>query len=274
MDDIDNFLNEDLGDEGDITSDAIFTSEMAQAQIIAKDGCVVAGLEEAKIVFEKVGAKMDLKVNDGEFVEEKTIIAEIKGQIKSILNGERLALNFIGRMSGIATETKKLVDLCHKINPDVRIAATRKTTPGFRKYEKRAVLLGGGEPHRSGLFDAVMIKDNHIKFAGSVEDAIKRVQDKIKGKVIEVEVENEEDAITAAKMNVNVIMLDNLNPVISQKIAGKIRDIDRTIIIEISGNVTLKNIEKYALFADRISLGYLTHSVKNMDFSLGIARKI
>ncbi len=274
MDDIDNFLKEDLGDEGDITSDAIFASEMAQAQIIAKDSCVVAGLEEAKIVFEKVGAKMDLKVNDGEFVEEKTVIAEIKGQIKSILKGERLALNFIGRMSGIATETKKLVDLCHKINPDVRVAATRKTTPGFRKYEKRAVVLGGGEPHRSGLFDAAIIKDNHIKFAGSAEDAIKRVQDKIKGKVIEVEVENEEDAVTAAKMNVDVIMLDNLNPVISQKIAGKIRDIDRTIVIEISGNVTLKNIEKYALFADRISLGYLTHSVKNMDFSLNIARKI
>ena len=270
MDDIDRFLKEDLGQEGDITSDSLFTTEIGKAHIVSKENCIAAGLEEAKKVFEKTGAKTILKVKDGNFVKKDTIIAEIKGPIQAILKGERLALNFIGRMSGIATETKKLVDFCKKINPNVKIAATRKTTPGFRKYEKRAVVLGGGEEHRFGLYDAVMIKDNHIKGIGSVEEAINLAQQKVSDKTIEVEVENEQDAITAAKMNVDVVMLDNFNPEDGKIIAEKIRKINCKILIEMSGGITLENIEKYASFADRISLGYLTHSIKNKNFSLEI----
>jgi nicotinate-nucleotide pyrophosphorylase (carboxylating) len=156
------------------------------------------------------------------------------------------------------------------INSNVTIASTRKTTPGFRKYEKKAVVHGGGELHRFGLFDVVMIKDNHIKAVGSVEEAIRRVKQKIDNKIIEVEIENLQDAITAAKMRVNVVMLDNLEPNIGKEIAYKIREIDSNIIIEISGGITPKNIVEYASFADRISLGYLTHSIKSKDFSLEI----
>ena len=194
----------------------------------------------------------------------------IKGSARSLLKGERLALNIIGRMSGIATETKKLVDICKSINPNITVAATRKTTPGFRKFEKRAVEIGGGEPHRYGLFDVVIIKDNHIKLVGSVEGAITKVKDKVHDKIIEVEVENEKDAVTAARLNVDVIMLDNFNPKSGAFIAKKVKQINPNIIIEISGRITFNNIAEYASFADRISLGYLTHSVSSKDFSLEI----
>ncbi|OYT58047.1 nicotinate-nucleotide diphosphorylase (carboxylating) [Euryarchaeota archaeon ex4484_162] len=270
MDDIDRYLQEDLGTAGDITSDSLFTDEIAYAYIVSKEKCVVAGLEEAKNVFERVGATATLMVNDGDLIEKNTAVAYINGSIRSILRGERLALNFICRMSGIASETKRLIDICRTVNPQVIIAATRKTTPGFRKYEKKAVILGGGDPHRYGLYDAVMIKDNHIRFIGSVEDAIKRVKKKIKNKIIEVEVENKEDAIAAAKLDVDVIMLDNFDAKSGRLTAKKIRQINPHIVIEVSGGITPENIIEYASFADRISLGYLTHSIKSKDFSLEI----
>ena len=270
MDDIDRFLKEDLKDEGDVTSDSLFTDEIGKAHIIVKEDCIVAGLKEAKKVFEKTGAKIKLLAQDGDLVKKQTIVAEIKGQIRSILKGERLALNFICRMSGIATETSKLVDKCRSINPRVTIAATRKTTPGFRKYEKKAVVLGGGEAHRYGLYDVIMIKDNHIKGFGSVEKSINKAKQNIKNKTIEVEVENEEDALIAAKLNVDVIMLDNFDPTKGKLVAKKIREINRDILIEISGGVNPDKIVDYASFADRISLGYLTHSIKSIDFSLEI----
>lgn len=268
MDDIDRFLKEDIGEDGDITSNSLFTDEIALAHIVAKENCVVAGLEEIKMVFKRTGAQIRLLVNDGDFVKEKTIVAEVKGSIRSILMGERLALNFICKMSGIASETKKLVDKCRNINPRVTVAATRKTTPGFRKYEKKAVVLGGGESHRYGLYDAVMIKDNHIKFVGSVEEAIRRVKQKVHDTIVEVEVENEKDALIAVEMKIDVIMLDNCTPEDAEVLAEKIRKIDTNVLIEISGGVTPDNIVEYASFADRISLGYITHSIKSKDFSL------
>ena len=206
----------------------------------------------------------------GDAIKKRKPVLEIKGTVRSILKAERLALNIIGRMSGIASETKILVERCKKINPRVTIAATRKTTPGFRSFEKKAVMLGGGMPHRYGLYDAVLIKDNHLKIIGSVEEAIKKVKKKIPDKIIEIEVENESDALIAATMRADVIMLDNLNPKSGQRIARKVREINPDIIIEVSGGITPTNIENYASFADRISLGYLTHSVRNKDFSLEI----
>lgn len=268
MNDIDRFLDEDLGNEGDITSDSLFFNENAKGHIISKENCIIAGLDEIKDVFDKTGAKTEFKVNNGDFVKKGTIVAIVNGSARSILKGERLAINIIGRMSGISTETKKLVEICKSINPKVTVAATRKTTPGFRKYEKKAVVIGGGEAHRFGLYDAVMIKDNHIKIIGSVEKAITIIKEKVQNKIIEIEVENEKDAITAAKLNVDVIMLDNLDPKTGREIANKIREINQNILIEISGGVTLSNISKYASFADRISLGYITHSIKSIDFSL------
>jgi nicotinate-nucleotide pyrophosphorylase (carboxylating) len=264
------YLDEDLGDKEDITSNSLFTNEKVTAQIISNEECIVAGLEETKIIFKKLGSKTLTLVKDGEYIKKNKIICKIKGPAKSILTGERLVLNIIGRMSGVATETKNLVDKCKKINPKIQIAATRKTTPGFRKFEKKAVTLGGGESHRQGLYDVVMIKDNHIKIVGSIEDAIIRVKQKIKNKIIEVEVENKEDALTAAKLDVDVIMLDNFDPVSAKKTIDKIREINSRILIEISGGITPKNILDYVKFADRISLGFLTHSIKSKNFSLEI----
>jgi len=270
MDDIDRFLREDLGKQGDVTSNALFTTENASAVITAKEDCIVAGLTEALLVFQKTGAKAKQLVKDGTLVKKGTAVLKIEGHTRSILKGERLALNFIGRMSGIASETHMLVERCRKINPHVTIAATRKTTPGFRRYEKKAVILGGGEPHRYGLYDAVLIKDSHLNIIGSVEEALTRAKKKTRKKTIEIEVENESDALVAARMKVDVIMLDNLDARTGAGITRKIRAINSHILIEVSGGITIKNIDQYAVFADRISLGYLTHSIKNKDFSLEI----
>jgi len=270
MDEIDVYLKEDLRNEGDITSESLFTNEIAKGKIVCKENCIVAGLEESKEIFEKLGVKIKSNFKDGDKINKGDVVAEVSGSAIPILKGERLALNFIGRMSGIATETKKIVDKCKKINPNVTIAATRKTTPGFRKFEKKAVEIGGGKPHRFGLYDAIMIKDNHIKIIGSVENAIRKIKSKTKGKPIEIEVKNEKEAITAAKLNVDVIMLDNFTPKNAKITSEKIRRINPKTLIEISGGVNQKNIMNYAAFADRISLGCLTHSIKSIDFSLEI----
>ena len=270
MDDIQRFLHEDLDDEGDITSESLFTDEEVKAVIISKEKCVVAGIDAVKNILKKFDIIYSEKVNDGMVIDKGRVIFEISGLAKSILKVERLILNIISRMSGIATETKKLVDICSKINPKIKIASTRKTTPGFRKYEKQAVVIGGGELHRLGLYDAVMIKDNHLKIAGSVEKSIKKVKQEIKDKTIEIEVENEEDALIATKNSVDIIMLDNLKPETAEEITKKIKKINPNILVEISGGINENNIKDYASFADRISLGYITNSVRSMDFSLEI----
>ena len=272
MDDIDRFLDEDLNDRGDITSDSLFSNEKADAVIISKDPCILAGMHEAALTFKRTGAKITPLISDGEEIQKSTPVAEISGPVRSILIGERLALNFLGRMSAIATTTRQLVDRCKHINPSIEIAATRKTTPGFRSYEKKAVQIGGGVPHRFGLYDAIMIKDNHLKCVESVETAIRKVQTAVKNVVIEIEVEREKDALLAASLNVDVIMLDNLSPTQGASIAQKIRKINPDVIIEVSGGITPENIEDYASYADRISLGYLTHTVHHKDFSLDILR--
>jgi nicotinate-nucleotide pyrophosphorylase (carboxylating) len=270
MDDIDRYLLEDLGIEGDITSNSIFEEETGCGHIISRQDCIVAGLIEVKKVFEKTGSNVKLTAKDGDKILENTIAVKIDGSLRSILTGERLALNFICRMSGIATETRDLVDKCKKVNPKVNIAATRKTTPGFRKYEKKAVIIGGGQPHRYGLYDAVLIKDNHIRAAGSIQKAIKKVKNHVSEKIIEVEVEKKSDALIAANMGVDAILIDNLKPKSAEVLAKQIRKVDKNILIEVSGGINQNNILEYASFADRISLGYITHSIKSIDFSLDI----
>jgi nicotinate-nucleotide pyrophosphorylase (carboxylating) len=271
MDEIKRFLDEDLGTEGDITSNALFSNEVVQAILFVKEKCIIAGLEEAKTIFEKTGAKVELNHQDGDFVKKNSQIALIYGPARSILKAERLCLNFLGRMSGIASETNSLIKIAKRKNPKVTILATRKTTPGFRRFEKKAVIIGGGEPHRFGLFDAFLIKDNHIKLIGSVNQAIQNVKQSNKNhKIIEIEVENETDALIAARLKVDIIMLDNFDSTHAEIVAQKIRQVDSNIKIEVSGGIKKSNIEEYASFADRISIGYITHSIKSKDFSLEI----
>jgi nicotinate-nucleotide pyrophosphorylase (carboxylating) len=270
MDDITYFLREDLNDIGDITTEALFTDETGEGRIIVNNDCVLAGLKDIEQVFMKRGAILHSSYHDGNSIKKFETVATVNGSIRAILSAERLALNILGRMSGIATETKKIVDLCKILNERVEIAATRKTTPGFRKYEKKAVVIGGGVSHRMGLYDTILIKDNHLKLIGSVEKAINKVRQKYKDIPIEIEIENKADAITAAKMNVDIIMLDNIAPRKAKEIISNIKLINPSVSVEISGGITEKNIRSYAPFSDRISLGKLTHTIKNIDFSLEI----
>jgi nicotinate-nucleotide pyrophosphorylase (carboxylating) len=261
------YLNEDLG-EGDVTSDALLGDEVAVGAIVAKDDCVVAGLEEATGLFRDHGLKADSNFKDGDNVKNGDEVLRVEGKAKAILGVERTALNFIMRMSGIATETSNLAGMCRRVNKDIRIAATRKTTPGFREFEKKAVEIGGGWTHRRDLSDFILIKDNHLKVVGSIEEAIKRAS-KSKKKV-EIEVTDIDEAVVAVRLKPDMIMLDNMTPDEVEKASKKIRNIDKDVKIEVSGNITSENILEYAPFADIISMGALTHSARSRNFSLEI----
>lgn len=266
------FLKEDIG-SGDITSELVIpSSEMAKGRIICKEDCVLAGLAEATDVFEELGARVVKSSKDGTPVRKGDVVLQVKGPARALLAGERLALNIIMRMSGIATLTDELVKKCKKTNPKVRVAATRKTTPGFREFEKRAVLLGGGDPHRMGLYDAVLIKNNHIAIAGGVAEALKRARHGSFTKKIEIEVETVKDARTALANGADIILLDNFGPKDAKKLVKELKAERPNVLIEISGGIRPDNIEEYASAADIISLGCLTHSVKSVDFSMMIER--
>ncbi len=264
------FLEEDAP-FGDVTSEAVIPEDVkAKAVIIAKQEGVIAGVEEAKALFEHFGVEVDVKKHDGEEVKRGDVVLELLGNARSILLVERTALNVMGRMSGIATEVRKLVEKVNKVNPKVRVAGTRKTL--LKPIDKRAILIGGGEPHRFSLSDAILIKDNHLALV-PLEEAIRRAKAFSVYKVVEVEVESLEDAIKAAKAGADVVMLDNMTP---EEIAKTIEALKREglrerVKIEVSGGITPENIEEYAkLDIDVISLGYLTHSVRNFDVSLEI----
>ncbi|BAA29079.1 283aa long hypothetical nicotinate-nucleotide pyrophosphorylase [Pyrococcus horikoshii OT3] len=258
---------------GDVTSEAIIPEDMnAEAVIIAKQDGVIAGVEEARVLFEHFGVKVNVLKKDGEYVKKGEVIAEVKGNARAILLVERTALNIIGRMSGIATETRKLVEKVRKVNPRVKVAGTRKSL--LRLIDKRAIMIGGGEPHRFSLSDAILIKDNHLALV-PLEEAIKRAKEFSVYKVVEVEVENLEDAVKAAKAGADVIMLDNMKPQEIKEVIEKLRELGLRdgVKIEVSGGITPENIEEYAkLDVDVISLGYLTHSVRNFDVSLEIVK--
>jgi len=266
---LDEYLAEDIG-YGDLTSDTLLTNEQAKARIIAQEPCIVAGVQDIAAVFERFNLKVNVKAVDGKKVKKDVEVLRVSGDARDILKTERLALNIISRMSGIASQTQELVTRCHKLNPKLRIACTRKTTPGFRYYEKKAVVIGGGDSHRYRLDDEILIKDNHIKLVGGVKKALTRIKKVGFTKKIEIEVENLKDAMLAAKEGANIIMLDNMKPHEVKKAAEKIRKVNKDIIIEVSGNITPDNILDYAPYPDVISLGWLTHSYTSKNFSMEI----
>jgi len=263
------FMDEDIG-PGDITSKLVIpASTKAIGRMVCKEACVLAGAKETSEIFNELGGKAVIKKRDGTRVKRGDIVLEVRGTARALLAGERLALNVVMRMSGIATLTDSLVRKVRNINPRVKVAATRKTTPGFREFEKRAVELGGGWSHRMGLYDAILIKNNHIRIAGGVRQALARARRK-RGTRIEIEVESPEQAREALEYGADIIMLDNFEPDEARSLAKYLKKRRPGIVIEISGGVTPANIEKYALTADIISLGWLTHSVKSIDFSMRI----
>lgn len=253
---------------GDVTTDNLLSeSEMSNGKFIAKEYGVIAGIDVLKRVFEIVDSDIKFKseLKDGCEVQKGSIIGEIDGSSKSILKGERAALNIIQRMSGIATKTHEIVNLVKDY--DVKIVDTRKTLPGFRILDKYSVTVGGGYNHRMNLSDFAMIKDNHIKAVGSIKEAVKRIKSKLSFTTkIEVEVENLEQLKEAMSAEVDVIMLDNMDIHTMEK---AVKMVNKKFILEASGNVTENNIKNIAATGvDIISIGALTHSVKALDISL------
>ncbi|ANF22659.1 carboxylating nicotinate-nucleotide diphosphorylase [Thermococcus piezophilus] len=260
---------------GDVTSEAVIPEELnAKAVIIAKQEGIIAGVEEVKALFEHFGVKVEVRKRDGEAVKRGDVLLELEGNARAILLVERTALNVMGRMSGIATEVRKLVGKAKAINPRIRVAGTRKTL--LKPIDKRAILIGGGEPHRFSLSDAVLIKDNHLALV-PLEEAIRRAKAFSVYTVVEVEVETLEDAIKAARAGADVVMLDNMKPGEIAEVleALKREGLRERVKIEVSGGITPGNITEYAkLDIDVISLGYLTHSVRNFDVSLDIVGRL
>lgn len=264
-----NALKEDLG-KGDITSNLIIPdTQKGEGIILAKEKGIIAGLEVAKLVFRQVDPKLVFKslVKDGTEVMPNQRIASVKGRVKTILMAERTALNFLQRLSGIATLTNQYVIKVKGIK--VKILDTRKTTPGLRILEKYAVRKGGGENHRQGLYDMILIKDNHIQSAGSIFSATKKVLEKRRSLKIEVETKNQKEVKEASNFKIDRIMLDNFKLRDLKKAVQLIRKKNKKIEIEASGQVTLKNVRAIALTGvDYISIGSLTHSAKALDLCL------
>jgi len=272
------FLEEDIG-LGDITTELVVPPEIrVRAQIVVKEAAVIAGLQELKTIFDMIGAKVKFLVNEGDEVSPNTVIAIIEGEGRALLSVERTALNIFSRMSGVATETRKLVKKVKEAGLNVRVAATRKTAPGLRYFDKRAVIIGGGDPHRLKLDDQILIKDNHIIIAGSLEEALKRARSLGSfSKKIEVEVKSAEQAVLAAKLGAEIIMLDNMSVEEARKVIESLKEIGlrNKILIEISGGINGENILEYAkLEPDIISVGTITHSVKSIDVSLDVIEVI
>lgn len=261
-----NALEEDIK-SGDITTNSIIPkNKLSKARIIAKENGVIAGLEVAKHVFLQLdnNFKFINKVNDGAKVKKEQIVAELKGKTRAILTGERTALNFLQRLSGIATITNKLAE---RAKP-AKILDTRKTVPGLRLLDKYAAKIGGGINHRFGLYDMILIKNNHIDIVGSITKTIELVRKNSKKK-IELECRDIKEVIEAVNSNPNMIMLDNMDNRKMKEAVNYIKKINPKIKIEASGNINLKRIKGVASTGvDFISAGFITHSVKALDISL------
>lgn len=272
-DDIKKWLSEDIP-YWDITT-SLLPEEEAEGKIFTKQTGVVAGLFILERIFSFVGAEFIPLVKDGTEVEDRIPIASVKGKFHSILQAERVSLNILGRLSGIATKTAAMVKIAKEYNPKLRICGTRKVVPGLGKYDKYAITLGGGDTHRFNLSDMILLKENHLAAFESITDAIKTAKERTSfSKKVEVEVQNEREAMEAAKAGADIIMLDNFTPEEVKHTIPKVKEFNSSALVEISGNITLENLSDYSIKGvDLISSGSLTHSVENFDFSMLIEKK-
>jgi nicotinate-nucleotide pyrophosphorylase (carboxylating) len=266
---LEQYFLEDIGDR-DLTSELIFgDGQTGKVVFIAKENGIFCGEEIIREGYAVLHSSVDidLKVQDGEKIEKGQILAEAYGPAAILLKGERVILNLLQRMSGIATKTNEAVRILNSSH--TKICDTRKTTPGLRMLEKYAVRYGGGFNHRYGLYDAVMIKDNHISFAGSIAKAVEAARSKIGHMVkIEVETETKEQVMEAVEAGADVIMFDNRKP---EEIKEWISLVPEKTLTEASGGITLENLASYSdTGVDFISLGFLTHSVKALDISVKV----
>lgn len=264
-------LAEDLGDPArDLTSEAVVPAGLeAEAHLVSRARGIVAGLEVAAATFRRVDPEIRLRpaLADGEAVASGSLIATVGGPLASLLGGERVALNFLQRLSGVATLTRAFVDAV--VPFEVEILDTRKTTPGLRELEKYAVRRGGGRSHRRGLYDAILIKDNHVVAAGGVGEAVRRAR--ATGLPVEVEVDDLEQLREALAAGAEVVLLDNMSP---PMVAQAVQIAAGRVSLEVSGGVSLANVRDYAATGvARISVGALTHSAPAHDISMEVTRR-
>ncbi|MFN4216374.1 MAG: carboxylating nicotinate-nucleotide diphosphorylase [Brevinematales bacterium] len=261
-------LREDLGEEGDITTLATLgtISQTKRAFILAKDEGVVCGLDVMRRTFSLVDSSVRVEcfVHDGEWVEKGKVIAEMYGTVQSILTGERVALNFLGFMSGIATKTARIVEKLQ--GTKLRLLDTRKTLPGLRMFEKYAVAVGGGYNHRYGLYDMILIKENHRVAAGGIVPAVERARQMYPYKVIEIEVSTLDEVCEALVTSADILMLDNMS---DEEISRAVEIVNGLKKLEASGNMTEERIVRLARRGvDFVSMGALTHTLSFLDVSL------
>ena len=269
-------LAEDIG-QGDVTTSVVIPpGSIVEAEVVAKEAGTAAGIEEGVILAESLGLKAEANVADGKALKKGQVIIRMSGDARTILSAERTMLNLLSRMSGIATTTRRIVEKLRKAGLNTRVAATRKTAPGLSYFDKKAVFVGGGDPHRLHLDDMVLIKDNHIAIMGNVKAAVRKAKQNASfTKKIEVEVTRVEDAVVAAKAGADVIMLDNFSP-------GQVKEAVKwlgkagffgKVLLEASGGINSENLIAYASArVDVLSMGELTDSVKALDLSLEIVK--
>jgi nicotinate-nucleotide pyrophosphorylase (carboxylating) len=272
------FLEEDIG-QGDVTTVLTIPSgTIVEAEVIAKESGVIAGIEEALTFLESFDFKARALVSDGSRVKEKTTILDIVGDARTMLSIERTLLNLLTRMSGIATTTSRLIEKVRRGGYKTRIACTRKVAPGLLYFDKRGVMLGGGDTHRLHLDDLVIIKDNHLAVIGDIGKAVKKVRDAVSfSKKIEIEVSTDNEALEAAKAGADIVMLDNFFP---QQIKETMALLEREglrgkVLIEASGGINERNVLEFAATGvDILSLGEITDSAKALDMSLKVIKVI
>jgi len=263
------FISEDI-QGGDITS-VLLPKKKIKAKIISRQEGVLAGIKFAGDIFRLKGCSVKIIKKDGAKLKSNQIILQISGNAGTVLSCERTALNLLSRMSGIATQTNFLVSKIRKINRKTKLYSTRKTAPGLRFFDKEAIMIGGGHKHRMSLNDMVMIKDNHLLVTNSMEGIIKNARKRHKH--VEVEVENQRDAILAANSGATIAMLDNFSPVQIKKTITELqkKKLRNKVKLEASGGINSKNITAYAKTGvDMISVGSITNSVKGLDLSLEV----
>ncbi|MBE0527510.1 MAG: carboxylating nicotinate-nucleotide diphosphorylase [Candidatus Thorarchaeota archaeon] len=269
------FLEEDVR-SGDLTTNVTIPVEKtALATIYAKEKAVLAGIKEAEAIAYLTGLTYEVLSFEGNWVNPGDPVMRLRGRARTLLTVERLILNIIQRMSGIATKTYRMVSLAREVNPKVKIACTRKTTPGFRFFEKRAVIIGGGDPHRYSLDDMVLIKNNHITAVGGVHEAVSAAKDAVSfSKKISCEARTLQEAEEAISAGADIVLLDNFSP---KDIGGliavlKSKGVRDNIILEASGSIDEDNVREYARNEiDVISSGSLTHSYDSVDFNMRLS---
>ncbi len=268
-------LAEDIG-QGDVTVQAIIPPNLiVKAVVLAKEEGLVAGTEEVTVLAEYLGLKVKAKVVDGEKINDKQVLMEISGDAQTVLSVERTLLNLLSRMSGIATTTRRLTEKLEKAGFKARIAATRKSAPGLLYFDKKAVIVGSGDPHRLHLDDMILIKDNHLAIVGNIENAVTKAKTNASfTKKIEVEVVKADDAVKAAKAGADIVMLDNFSPKQVKEANDMLKKAGFCdVLLEVSGGITGETLLEYAeANVDIISMGEITHSVKALDISLEIMK--